>query len=70
MTTVINSPDDLVLEKAAKYICNVKCGLCPMVVEGTPCFQKCGLDTLPWQCWLFYFKELAAKAGPADPDKS
>ena len=25
--------DNLALEKAAKYICNLKDGLCPMIVE-------------------------------------
>ncbi|MCK9293909.1 MAG: hypothetical protein M0P70_02405 [Desulfobulbaceae bacterium] len=44
------------LEKAAKYICTIKCGLCPMVVENIPCPQECNLETLPWQCWFAYFR--------------
>lgn len=45
------------LERAAKYICTAKCGLCPMVVEKYPCTQQCTLQTKPWQCWLAYFAE-------------
>lgn len=44
------------LEKAAKYICTLKCGLCPLVVENSPCPQECDLDTPPWQCWVAYFR--------------
>jgi hypothetical protein len=44
------------LEKAAKYICTMKCGLCPMVVENIPCPQQCDLETAPWRCWFAYFR--------------
>jgi hypothetical protein len=44
------------LEKAAKYICTIKCGLCPMVVENIPCPGECNLESLPWQCWFAYFQ--------------
>jgi hypothetical protein len=44
------------LEKAAKYICTMKCGLCPMVVENMPCPQECDLETRPWRCWFAYFQ--------------
>ncbi|MCB2183688.1 MAG: hypothetical protein KQH63_16765 [Desulfobulbaceae bacterium] len=47
------------LVKAAKYVCNLKCGLCPMVVEDFFCEFDCNLETRPWQCWLHYFKERA-----------
>ncbi|MEW6501945.1 MAG: hypothetical protein ACOY8P_04705 [Thermodesulfobacteriota bacterium] len=47
------------LEKAAKYICTAKCGLCPMVVEKYPCPRQCTLTTKPWQCWAAYFAEMA-----------
>ena len=43
------------LERAAKYICNLLDGLCPMVVEHYPCPVICNLDTLPWHCWIDYF---------------
>ncbi len=49
------------LEKAAKYICTLKCGLCPMVVEGFCCEFDCNLETRPWKCWIFYFKQIAPK---------
>ena len=52
--------DGQALEKAAKYICNLKDGLCPMVVEKMECRTVCTLDTLPWKCWLTLFKEKAA----------
>ena len=51
--------DRKALEKAAKYICNMKDGLCPMVVEKMECRTVCTLETLPWQCWLILFKEIA-----------
>ncbi len=54
------------LEKAAKYICTSKCGLCPMVVEHFSCPHRCTLRTKPWQCWLAYFTAAAGnKQGSA-----
>lgn len=44
------------LEEAAKYICTMKCGMCPMAVEKFPCPQTCTLEILPWQCWITYFR--------------
>ncbi len=52
----------LALEKAAKYICNQKCGLCPMVLEHF-CPQECTEETVPWQCWQAFFKKQAAESG-------
>ena len=52
--------DRVALEKAAKYICNLKDGLCPMVVEKMLCRTVCTLNTLPWECWLTLFKERAS----------
>ena len=46
-----------VLEKAAKYICATLDGLCPMVAESYACPTDCTLDTVPWQCWISYFRE-------------
>lgn len=54
------------LEKAAKYICTQKCGLCPHIVEKYPCKTECSLDTLPWQCWLTYFNDHES-ASPRSP---
>lgn len=45
------------LEIAAKYICTIKCGLCPMAVENFPCPQACTMDVRPWQCWVAYFTQ-------------
>ena len=50
------------LEKAAKYVCTMKCGLCPLVVEQYPCPRRCTLATKPWQCWLAYFAGLSQDA--------
>ncbi|MDA8418940.1 MAG: hypothetical protein M0Z90_07910 [Desulfobacteraceae bacterium] len=49
--------DSRSLEKAAKYICTFLDGLCPMAAEAYPCPQECGLDTIPWECWMFYFND-------------
>ncbi len=49
------------LEKAAKYICTLKCGLCPMVEEGFSCPTECDTETRPWRCWVEFFKEADGK---------
>lgn len=49
------------LEKAAKYICNALDGLCPMKAERFACPTDCTLDTLPWHCWIFYFRSQETK---------
>ncbi|MBU0483144.1 MAG: hypothetical protein KKB30_01350 [Proteobacteria bacterium] len=54
------------LENAAKYICNLKCGLCPMVVEGFHCEFECSLETAPWKCWRYYFRQIALKDSKKD----
>lgn len=43
------------LVRAAKYICNLRDGLCPMVVENYRCLSACGPDTQPWRCWIDHF---------------
>ena len=57
------SSDRRALEKAAKYICNLKDGLCPMVVENMQCRSVCTLETLPWQCWVVLFRDIEASNG-------
>jgi hypothetical protein len=52
------------LEKAAKMICTLQYGRCPVQEEhfpGCPCV--CHEDILPWQCWVSYL--LATVAGTA-----
>lgn len=44
------------LEKAAKYLCTLLDGMCPMAVESYPCPTDCTIDTAPWQCWVVYFQ--------------
>ncbi len=68
-STPLTSTSMLVaLEKAAKYICTSKCGLCPMVTEGFRCPKECDLDTKPWQCWFIYFREKSVE-GVEAPQK-
>jgi hypothetical protein len=47
------------LEKEAKYLCNQKCGRCPMAVENYPCPAECSTEITPWQCWIAFFSEKA-----------
>ncbi|MDH5298490.1 MAG: hypothetical protein OEV91_05675 [Desulfobulbaceae bacterium] len=45
------------LEKAAKMICNLKCGVCPIREKDFQgCLLPCGEETRPWQCWVAHFK--------------
>ncbi len=50
------------LEKAAKYLCTMRCGLCPHVVEKYPCPTDCGMDTQVWECWVHFFRARAKDA--------
>lgn len=52
---ILNSNEALI--DAAKYICTLKCGRCPMAVEKFPCPQLCTLEVRPWQCWIAYFQK-------------
>jgi len=43
------------LEKAAKIICNLKIGCCPVKEKNFPgCPCECHEEIVPWQCWLIY----------------
>ncbi len=49
------------LVKAAKIICELKSGLCPIREEDfSGCPFACTEDIRPWQCWVAY---LTAHAG-------
>ncbi len=61
MTEELN--DQRALIRAAKYICTENCGKCPMYIENFPCPKECGLDTVPWECWLEFFKSVGTEAG-------
>ena len=51
---------DKALEKAAKKICNLKCGLCPIQeADFAGCPGACHEEIRPWQCWVVHFKKLA-----------
>ncbi len=48
------------LEKAAKIICGLKCGLCPIseeLFQGCP--QVCDEQVRPWRCWVFHLRGLS-----------
>ena len=62
-TTTTPQADNAALESAAKYICTMKCGMCPMTVEQFPCPQSCTLDVQPWQCWISYFRHCRQPPG-------
>ena len=50
---------ELALEKAAKFICNLKCGLCPLREKDFQgCPFECTEEIKPWQCWVAHFKRL------------
>ncbi|WP_457573238.1 hypothetical protein [Desulfolithobacter sp.] len=45
------------LEKAAKLICTLKCGLCPIrEPDFSGCPFTCTEDIRPWQCWVRHLK--------------
>ncbi|WP_417915597.1 hypothetical protein [Candidatus Electronema sp. JM] len=45
------------LEKAAKIICTLKLGCCPVQEKNfSGCPSECHENILPWQCWLVYLR--------------
>ncbi|MGR0480288.1 MAG: hypothetical protein ACTFAL_02470 [Candidatus Electronema sp. V4] len=49
------------LEKAAKIICTLQFGRCPVREENFPgCPSACHEDVLPWQCWVAYLRAIVA----------
>ena len=49
--------DGRALEKAAKMICNLKCGLCPMREEDFQgCPYECTEEIRPWRCWMAHLR--------------
>ncbi|MEA2116767.1 MAG: hypothetical protein U9P36_15495 [Thermodesulfobacteriota bacterium] len=55
-----NYVSELALEKAAKIICNLKCGLCPMREENfSGCPYTCDEEIRPWKCWVIHLRELS-----------
>ncbi|BCO10242.1 hypothetical protein GF1_26180 [Desulfolithobacter dissulfuricans] len=57
------------LEKAAKLICSLKCGLCPIrEPDFSGCPFACTEDIRPWQCWVRHLKDRSATPHP--PEKT
>jgi len=51
---------ELALEKAAKIICNMKVGLCPIQEENfSGCHCTCNDEVRPWQCWVAHLKSVS-----------
>ncbi len=49
--------NDQALEKAAKKICNLQCGRCPIKEEDfAGCSVDCDEEVRPWRCWVTHFK--------------
>ncbi|WPD23239.1 MAG: hypothetical protein Q3M24_05660 [Candidatus Electrothrix aestuarii] len=49
---------EIALEKAAKMICDLKSGLCPMREKRfSGCPWACTENTRPWQCWVAYLRD-------------
>ena len=54
---------ELALEKAAKMICGLQYGRCPVKEEQfAGCPVTCHEDIRPWQCWVSHFRSMAIKA--------
>jgi hypothetical protein len=57
--------DEKALEHAAKKICNLQCGLCPIREEDfAGCPVTCHEEVRPWQCWVAHFRRRAGHAAP------
>ena len=55
---------DKALEKAAKKICNLQCGRCPIQeADFAGCSGACHDEIRPWQCWVGHFKKLSGVSG-------
>lgn len=51
------------LEKAAKIICTLQLGRCPVQEKNFPgCPSACHEDVVPWQCWVAYLRATATGA--------
>ena len=53
------------LIEAAKYICTMKCGMCPLREEDfAGCQVECHDEIRPWQCWVDYLQGRVEKGKP------
>lgn len=51
---------ELALEKAAKMICDLKSGICPVREENfAGCPDSCHEEIIPWRCWVLHLKDIA-----------
>jgi len=48
------------LERAAKLICTLKCGVCPFrEANFSGCPGPCTEEIRPWQCWVAHLTHLS-----------
>ncbi len=61
------SPEARALVRAAKMICELKSGLCPLRERDfTGCPHACTEDIRPWQCWVAHLTARAMAEEPAE----
>lgn len=55
------SIEEQALIKAAKLICNLKSGVCPIYeADFLGCPRPCNEDIRPWQCWVVHLTSLVS----------
>ena len=60
MDTKSTTVEERALIKAAKLICDLKSGLCPMhEPDFIGCPHACTEDVRPWRCWVIYLTILS-----------
>ena len=59
MQDITRETTELALEKAAKMICTLKFGLCPVQEKNfSGCPSSCHEEIVPWQCWVLHLKDI------------
>ena len=49
------------LEHAAKLICTLKCGVCPIREKDfSGCPYTCNDEIRPWRCWMEHLQQVAS----------
>ncbi|MCF8056377.1 MAG: hypothetical protein K9K37_07040 [Desulfocapsa sp.] len=50
------------LENAAKIICTMKCGLCPIREKNfSGCPYTCDEEIRPWKCWVVHLRQISTR---------
>ena len=65
------STDKKALIKAAKIICDLKSGTCPInEPDFLACPHACTEEIRPWQCWVTYLMALSGDTTATEPADS